>query len=93
MLLVTRLSRKILEISYVRLALLIVAGVFMGYTLLPVPPVLERLFNSSNAFKFIVLYVCGLGLLPSDVEDRHVITLALVCLVALLSFQTLRRIK
>ena len=94
MLFITTLSRNLVKSQTLRLTLLVICGVFMGYTLLPLPQPMERLFNSSHLFKFLVLYICGLGILPeSDLDDHHVIILATVCFLVLAGFQALRIIK
>jgi 4-hydroxybenzoate polyprenyltransferase len=45
--------------NYIRFIILMITGVFMGYTLQPVPKWLDNLFNNSHIFKFIVLFLAG----------------------------------
>jgi hypothetical protein len=48
-----------LKNDYFRMLILIVSGVFIGYTLQPVPKWLNNLFDTSNVFKFFVLFAVG----------------------------------
>ncbi len=50
---------NILSYNYIRIFLLIITGVFMGYTLQPVPTWLNELFNTSIILKFLVLFIAG----------------------------------
>ncbi len=52
-------NNNFLQNDYLRIALLLVTGVFMGYTLQPVPKWLNNLFNTSNTLKFFVLFIAG----------------------------------
>ncbi len=53
-------SNTLFANDFFRLASLITAGVFAGYTLQPVPRWLNRLFDTSVAFKFLVIVVIGI---------------------------------
>jgi len=43
-----------------RIPLLLLSGVFIGYTLEPVPHWLMIYFRTSNLFKFLILVIAGL---------------------------------
>jgi len=45
--------------DYVRILILIISSVFIGYTLQPVPKWLNNLFDTSHIFKFFVLFAVG----------------------------------
>ncbi len=51
---------NILSYNYIRIFLLIISGVFIGYTLQPVPTWLNNLFNTSIILKFLVLFIVGI---------------------------------
>lgn len=53
-------SNALFANDFFRLASLIIAGVFAGYTLQPVPRWLNKLFDTSVAFKFFVMVVIGI---------------------------------
>ena len=53
------LNNDFLRNDYLRIALLLVTGVFMGYTLQPVPKWLNKLFDTSHTLKFFVLFIAG----------------------------------
>jgi hypothetical protein len=53
-------SNTLFANDFFRLASLILAGVFAGYTLQPVPRWLNRLFDTSVVFKFFVITVIGI---------------------------------
>jgi len=44
----------------VRILLLLITTVLVGYTLQPIPKWLDKLFNTSIFFKFIILFIIGL---------------------------------
>ena len=46
----------VLENQYIRVFVFVLAAVYAGYTLRPVPKTLEKLFDNSNLFKFIILF-------------------------------------
>ena len=48
-----------LKNNYLRIILLLVTGVFMGYTLQPVPKWLNNMFDTSHTLKFFVLFIAG----------------------------------
>ncbi len=49
----------LLKNDYLRMLILIVCSVFIGYTLQPVPKWLNNLFDTSNIFKFFILFMVG----------------------------------
>lgn len=53
--------------DFIRSFLIVVTGVFAGYTLQPVPEWLNNLFDTSHLFKFIVIMIIGMTVLyPLD---------------------------
>lgn len=52
-------NNEFLRNDYLRIALLLVTGVFMGYTLQPVPKWLNKMFDTSHTLKFFVLFIAG----------------------------------
>lgn len=53
------LTNNFLQNNYLRTILLLVTGVYMGYTLKPVPKWLNKLFDTSHLIKFLVLFIAG----------------------------------
>jgi hypothetical protein len=53
------LNNYYLKNDYLRIYLLLITGVFMGYTLQPVPKWLSNLFDTSHTLKFFVLFISG----------------------------------
>jgi hypothetical protein len=52
-------NNEFLRRDYLRITLLLVTGVFMGYTLQPVPKWLNKMFDTSHILKFFVLFIAG----------------------------------
>ena len=53
------INNKIFKNNYLRMILLLISSVFMGYTLQPVPKWLNNLFDTSNILKFFILFISG----------------------------------
>ena len=47
------MNNFIYQNNSIRMMLFIISGVFLGYTLEPVPKTLEKLFKTSIIFKFL----------------------------------------
>lgn len=54
---VTDSINDILKIDLIKIFLLLLTGVYAGYTLQPVPAVLEKMFNESVPFKYAILFI------------------------------------
>lgn len=46
--------------DFFKLFSLLLTGIFAGYTLQPVPKWLNKLFDSSHIFKFIIIFTIGI---------------------------------
>ena len=53
------LNNDFLKNNYLRTTLLLISGVFIGYTLQPVPKWLNKVFDTSYLIKFLVLFTVG----------------------------------
>lgn len=53
------LQNKLFNNDYFRMFFLLITGVFIGYTLQPVPKWINNLFDNSYIFKFIILFMVG----------------------------------
>ena len=82
----------ILQNIYLRNFIFIIAGVFMGYTLQPVPVWLNHLFNTSQLLKFGVLFISGVSVLYPMDENKMTITLG-CSILALFVFYIFRNKK
>jgi len=81
---------NILENDWLRSFLLLVVSVYAGYTLQPVPNNVNNLFNTSTAFKYLVLFVLMLtSLYPLD--NNKVILSIVVPIALLVFFEFLRK--
>ncbi len=62
---------------------MLLSGIFLGYTLQPVPDWLNNIFNTSQLFKYIVIIIVGLTVAyPIDkTEFTAIIIMAAIILV------------
>jgi hypothetical protein len=85
------LNNNFLENKYYKIILLLFSGVFMGYTLQPVPKWLNKLFDTSYVFKFLILFINGsIALYPLNKDN--IIWLTLGCILTLIVFEGAREI-
>lgn len=54
------LLNSLVSNDYIRMVLFLITGVFMGYTLQPVPEWINTLFKDSQVFKAIILLTIGI---------------------------------
>ena len=80
---------NILKYDYIRVFIMIITGVFAGYTLQPVPQWLNKLFDTSNIFKFLVLF-CGGCVASYPLTNQNIIIVSICSLVILTIFQYFR---
>jgi hypothetical protein len=60
--------------NFVRMFIMLLCGVFIGYTLQPVPHWLSNLFDTSNLLKFSVLLFAGItAVYPLDGDEIYYI--------------------
>ena len=80
----------LLKNNNIRYFILLTTGVFMGYTLQPVPKYLDNIFNTSNIFKFIILFYAGIvSVYP--VTYRNIIQIFLISLLIIIMFSFFRK--
>lgn len=79
----------LLSNQWLRAYLFLVTTVFIGYTLQPVAPVLDRLFNNSLLFKFGVLVV-SLMVTAYPLSGNELVMILIVSAVTLYSFELMR---
>ncbi len=83
-------TNNILSNDYLRVLLLLITGVFMGYTLQPVPKWLNKMFDTSILLKFIVLFIAGsISLYPLNNNSLMWITIGSI--LTLVLFQYMRK--
>ena len=81
---------KFLQNDYLRITLLLVTGVFIGYTLQPVPKWLNKLFNTSQIFKFFVLFIAGcIAVYP--INKNNIIWVGFASTLTIVLFQLARK--
>jgi hypothetical protein len=81
---------SVLQYTFLRMFILISTSILIGYTLQPVPLWLNNLFNNSNVFKFIIIFLCGLSMYyPITIESF--ILLFLTTFIILMSFSVIRK--
>lgn len=85
-----RYDNRFLENNYWRMSLLLVTGVFMGYTLQPVPKWLSHLFDTSNLLKFCVLFLAG-SIAVYPLNPKKMVWVTIGSLVTLMLFDMARK--
>jgi hypothetical protein len=81
---------KIFKNDFIRLFLLVLTGIYAGYTLQPVPKWLNNLFDTSQLFKFIIIMIIGItALYPIDKDKLFNITL--MSIIILILFELFRK--
>ena len=76
--------------NYIRMFIMLICGVLIGYTLQPVPQWLSNLFDTSNLFKFIILFLTGVtAVYPLDGDEIYHIVFG--SLLVLILFSVFRR--
>jgi hypothetical protein len=75
---------NVLENRYIRIFIFVVAAVYAGYTLTPVPKQLNNLFAKSNFFKYMILFFVAISLLHP--LDNTKLTICLIMPVLVLGF-------
>ena len=81
----------VLKNDYIRVFIMIITGVFAGYTLQPVPTWLNKLFDTSNILKFLVLFLGGC-VASYPLTNQNIIMVAICSLVILAIFHGFRTI-
>ncbi len=85
------LINNFLENNHIRMFLLLITGVFMGYTLQPVPKWLDTLFNTSHILKFFVLFIAG-SISVYPLNSNSIISVLIGTIITLLIFESARNI-
>ncbi len=84
-------TNNILSNDYLRVLLLLITGVYMGYTLQPVPKWLNKMFDTSVLLKFAVLFIAGsISLYPLNNNSLMWVTVGSVLTLGL--FEYMRKI-
>lgn len=78
-----------LQNNYVRVFVFMLAAVYAGYTLTPVPKNLQNLFRDSEVFKYFVLFFIGASMLH-PLDETKVKLCLIVPLFVLFLFRMLR---
>ena len=78
---------KMLENNYLRMFIFVIAVVYAGYTLTPVPKRLDNLFAKSNLFKYMVLFFVAVSMLhPLDNTKLTICLIVPVLILGLFNF-------
>ena len=56
---IIQINNNALSNDYIRTFIIIISGVFIGYTIQPIPKWLNNIFDTSYIFKFLVLFYTG----------------------------------
>ena len=83
------INNKIFKNNYLRMILLLISSVFMGYTLQPVPKWLNNLFDTSNILKFFILFISG-SLVVYPLNEDNIIYVTLCSILVLIIFNISR---
>jgi uncharacterized membrane protein (UPF0136 family) len=76
--------------DFFRLISLLIAGVFAGYTLQPVPKWLNDQFDNNIILKFVVLVVIGITALY-PIDNKKFLYIILTSIITLALFEFLRK--
>lgn len=83
---------KVLDNIYLKTFLIILTGIYAGYTLQPVPKWLNNLFDTNIIFKFLIILIIGITMLHP--LDSTKMTVVIVCAVLILGlFEGFRQVK
>lgn len=87
---IININNKIFKNNYLRMILLLISSVFMGYTLQPVPKWLNNLFDTSNILKFFILFISGtLAVYP--LNNENIIYVTVCSILVLVIFNVSRK--
>lgn len=84
-------GNSVLQNDHVRMYLMVLASVYMSYTLRPVPKWLENLFDNSHPFKLLVLFVAGC-IATYPMTKEKLLLVVVVSVGILLTFHLLRKL-
>lgn len=79
----------LLKNDNLRISLLIITGIFAGYTLNPVPKLLNNLFHNSHLFKFIILLILGI-LAVHPIDKNELFYIIITSIIILIIFEITR---
>ena len=89
---IIKINNNIFANDYIRTFIIIISGVFIGYTIQPIPKWLHNIFDTSNIFKFFVLFYTGaIALYPLTKDKIKWITIA--TLFSMYLFTVFRKYK
>ena len=89
---IVTVNNNILSNNYIRTFVIIITGVFIGYTIQPIPKWLHNIFDTSNIFKFFVLFYTGvIALYPLTKDKIKWITVGVI--VSMYLFRLFRNYK
>lgn len=80
-----------LKNEYVRIILLIISSVLVGYTLQPIPKWLNNLFDNSKIFNFFILFLAG-TITVYPVNKNNLMCVTIGSILALILFQSARNL-
>ena len=78
--------------DYIKFIVTILTGILMGYTLQPIPLVLEYYLNN-KIVQFIILFAAGLIIIEKPLNHCNIINNAMICTIILIIFDLLRFIS
>jgi len=81
---------KILNNEHIKIFIIIIVSVIIGYTLHPVPPWLLQIFETSNVFKFFILFLGGITILH-PINKKKIMILIIYCILVLFLFELFRK--
>jgi hypothetical protein len=67
---IVTINNNIFSNDYIRTFVIIISGVFIGYTIQPIPKWLNNIFDNSQLFKFFVLFYTGAIALYPLTKDK-----------------------
>jgi hypothetical protein len=89
---IVEVQNAILDNDFVKSFLFMLSGVYMGYTLNPVPYYLSQKFDNSYIFKFLILYITGVVAFH-PLTTKKLISIVLGATITLYLFDYLRNLN
>ena len=87
---IVQVNNNILVNDYIRTFIIILSGVFIGYTIQPIPKWLHNIFDTSNIFKFFILFYTGVIALYPLTKDK-VQSIIIGVIISMYLFEVFRK--
>jgi len=80
---------ELLNDQFIKTLIVMIGSVFAGYTMQPIPPLLNKLFTY-HIFKFIILFIVGIAMLH-PINKKKLSIIIIVSILLLTTFELMRK--